>query len=107
MVSSMEHIIHEKHMPKRRRIVRAPDHIDFRLRLPPELHQRLIRFADSTSPPISLNKAILQILDDALIVEGFSIKAKVKEFSKEQLDEIRELIFDVLDSTKRRRGEKE
>jgi hypothetical protein len=85
-------------------VIKAADHVDFRLRLPPELHRRLIKFADNAVPPLSLNKAIIQILDDALIVEGFSIKAKT--FSKEQLDEVRQLIFEVLDSTMSGRSEK-
>ena len=36
------------------------------LRLPPELHKRLIAAADIMNPPLSLNRTIISILDDAL-----------------------------------------
>jgi hypothetical protein len=78
------------------------EHIDLRLRLPPELHQAVIEFADRQEPPLSLNKAIIVLLGDALeqmeILKPGQVHIRAGGFTQAQTDEMGRLIQEALGS---------
>ena len=77
-------------MPKRRS--RKAITTNLMVRLPPELHKRLIKRADDYDPPLSLNRTIIQILEGALNdfdLGGSAIKAY--GLTPQQVDEVRAL----------------
>jgi hypothetical protein len=75
------------------------EHVDFRLRLPPELHQALIEFADRQEPRLSLNKAIIVLLGDALDqmnLKRGEVHIRAGGFSQAQGDELARLIQEAM-----------
>lgn len=76
---------------QRRRSIKAKT-VNLMLRLPPELHKRLIAAADACDPPLSLNRAIIWLLDQGLIEQGLKAAGytppPVRQLTPAEYDEL-------------------